>query len=228
LPGQYEDTETGLHYNFNRYYDPQTGRYISQDPIGLAGGVNRFSYVNHNPLNSIDPTGEFAWGLAFAAFDLGMQLYRNGGNFNCVNWTEVGLSLVGGGIVNAYRKGAFIVKKGAKWYTKSGKLRNPHSWSATSDWMNKNKILLIEKGQQRHHWLLEQNQGIGKYFPDWIKNQPWNINPISAEFNNWLGRKSYRAWLGAPAWAAEGASGLVVSGVGLITSSEANNDCECR
>ncbi len=62
LPGQYEDTETGLHYNFNRYYDPQTGRYISQDPIGLAGGVNRFSYVNHNPLNNYDPSGLLAFG----------------------------------------------------------------------------------------------------------------------------------------------------------------------
>ena len=44
------------------YYDPQTGRYISQDPIGLAGGVNRFSYVNHNPLNNFDPLGLWALG----------------------------------------------------------------------------------------------------------------------------------------------------------------------
>jgi RHS repeat-associated protein len=35
--GQYEDSETGLYYNFHRYYDPETGNYISQDPIGLAG-----------------------------------------------------------------------------------------------------------------------------------------------------------------------------------------------
>jgi RHS repeat-associated protein len=37
--GQYEDTATGLHYNTFRYYDPDIGRYISQDPIGLAGGI---------------------------------------------------------------------------------------------------------------------------------------------------------------------------------------------
>jgi RHS family protein len=35
--GQYEDSETGLYYNRFRYYDPSTGAYISQDPIGLAG-----------------------------------------------------------------------------------------------------------------------------------------------------------------------------------------------
>jgi len=44
-PGQYEDAETGLYYNRFRYYDPETGRYISEDPIGLAGGAALFGYV---------------------------------------------------------------------------------------------------------------------------------------------------------------------------------------
>ncbi|MFA5985671.1 MAG: RHS repeat-associated core domain-containing protein [Methylococcaceae bacterium] len=40
FPGQYYDAETGLHYNWNRYYDPKTGSYISINPIGLQGELN--------------------------------------------------------------------------------------------------------------------------------------------------------------------------------------------
>ena len=57
LPGQYEDAETGLHYNYHRYYDPSLGRYLRADPIGLAGGINLFAYTASNPINAIDPLG---------------------------------------------------------------------------------------------------------------------------------------------------------------------------
>jgi len=57
FPGQYYDQETGLHYNYFRYYDPMTGRYVTPDPIGLWGGVNLYSYVKNNPLMFIDRFG---------------------------------------------------------------------------------------------------------------------------------------------------------------------------
>src|SRR5262245_59493606 len=51
--GQYEDSETGLFYNNFRYYDPDVGRYITQDPVGLLGGTNAYSYVD-SPTIDID------------------------------------------------------------------------------------------------------------------------------------------------------------------------------
>ncbi|PTU69042.1 hypothetical protein DBB33_06090 [Chromobacterium haemolyticum] len=47
--GQYQDQESGLHYNRHRYYDPEIGRFISRDPIGLMGGVNTHTYAP-NPI----------------------------------------------------------------------------------------------------------------------------------------------------------------------------------
>ncbi|WP_437972187.1 RHS repeat-associated core domain-containing protein [Sorangium sp. So ce260] len=55
-PGQIEDEETGLHYNRYRYYDPETGTYISPDPTGLEGGYNLYAY-GPNPIAWIDPMG---------------------------------------------------------------------------------------------------------------------------------------------------------------------------
>ncbi|HWK54720.1 MAG TPA: RHS repeat-associated core domain-containing protein, partial [Hyphomicrobiales bacterium] len=54
--GQYLDSETGLHYNRHRYYDPQIGRFISKDPIGFSGGLNIYQYA-HNPIEWLDPLG---------------------------------------------------------------------------------------------------------------------------------------------------------------------------
>ncbi len=65
FPGQYYDAETGKHYNFNRDYDPVTGRYVQSDPIGLDGGMNGFTYVNNTPIIAQDMNGLWAskWGF---------------------------------------------------------------------------------------------------------------------------------------------------------------------
>ncbi len=56
LQGQYSDSETALHYNTFRYYDAESGRFVTQDPIGLEGGFDLYQYAI-NPLSWLDPTG---------------------------------------------------------------------------------------------------------------------------------------------------------------------------
>ncbi len=80
--GQWHDEESGLYYNRHRYYDPQQGRYISQDPIGLKGGTNLYGYVT-NPTGMVDPLGLAGTAAATSAAEGAAAL---GGRINIPKW----------------------------------------------------------------------------------------------------------------------------------------------
>ncbi|MFD1259673.1 RHS repeat protein [Entomomonas asaccharolytica] len=100
FPGQYYDQEIGLHYNGFRNYNPNTGRYIQADPIGLRGGINTFTYTYNNPINYIDPQGQVVWFVPIIGgmvvgyiIDLGLEKIKE---VHCDNCTSIDLVPSGG------------------------------------------------------------------------------------------------------------------------------------
>ncbi|WP_342381549.1 DUF6531 domain-containing protein [Myxococcus stipitatus] len=77
-PGQYEDAETGLYYNRHRYYAAEEGEYLSQDPLGLRGGLRLLGYV-HDPCAWIDPLGFSGCATKGQPLDDGALVHRIGG-----------------------------------------------------------------------------------------------------------------------------------------------------
>ncbi len=148
---------------------------------------------------------------------LATQNFRNGdygwGVFNTVMaFTDVFL-------VKSLIIGAGKVSAGTAWKTGS------NTWPATRRWLGKTGQ--AAKGQHIHHWFLHRNQGIGQYFPNVIKNQPWNLMRMpSPQFHTFLHNKERTAvnvfgklYLGTPQWSKATAA----YGGGRVTNGTFNN-----
>jgi RHS repeat-associated protein len=111
LPGQYYDAETGLHYNWHRYYDPDTGRYITSDPIGLAGGINTYAYATNNPVSLADPTGLCPWCAVGAVLGGGLNSVAQLSSGQEFDWGSFAASTATG----AMGGGLGTITKGLSW-----------------------------------------------------------------------------------------------------------------
>lgn len=75
FPGQWFQSECGLHQNWMRDYDPTTGRYIQPDPPGLIDGASEYVYALQNPMRYTDPTGEAIPAVVWGAIRLVSYAY---------------------------------------------------------------------------------------------------------------------------------------------------------
>jgi RHS repeat-associated protein len=105
--GYFRHAASGLLFALYRAYDPAHARWLNRDPAGEAAGVNLYAYVYGNPVSYLDPTGNFGvvgaliGGGLGALLDVAYQLYNNGGNFSCINLTQVAVAAGAGAVIGS-------------------------------------------------------------------------------------------------------------------------------
>jgi RHS repeat-associated protein len=116
--GQMYDRETNLHYNYFRDYDPQVGRYVQSDPIGLgAGTTNTFGYVGGDPVSFFDPSGLTRRNVDLGdGYSGGIDTFNKGGS---ASW-EMHVFDKKGAEVGVYGPNGWIKKHGHDGNTPSG------------------------------------------------------------------------------------------------------------
>jgi RHS repeat-associated protein len=224
---------TGLYAYGFRFYEPNFQRWVNRDPIQEWGGINLYGFVNNNPVNAMDLLGldydpDSYYGIYHAPQNTPVTapsfleslvpvygpMAQSEYDFSQGNW--------GWGFAN----GALAVsdtiplRSAANAFSKGAWKFGSHTWDATRKWLTKCGWRQF-RGQQMHHWAIPQG-GWGKYLPNWLKNQPWNLMGMpDAAFHGGLhgvGPEAFdfgeRLWYGTPNWLA--------AGMGSVAGREAN------
>lgn len=164
LPGQ-----TGLHYNWQRYYDPAAGRYLSEDPIGIEGGLNLYHYTYQDPVNLSDPTGEFVPAIAvsyarcFATCQLTnaaasatgqCEFYTASCAASCanpMNWLRIGPRVGVKGIDDLFKEGRTPKASELKKYAEQQGWRSSQTANGPLKYTDENGInrITIKQGSSR-------------------------------------------------------------------------------
>jgi RHS repeat-associated protein len=233
FPGQYFDWESGLHWNWMRDYDPEYGRYIQQDPVGILGGTNNYIYVYSRPVSLFDPYGLWAWGdplpqwmvdgaagfgdtLSFGLTDAirDMAGWNDAVNkcssaFNNGELGALGLSLAFGGA----HLGRGAINQTTKM--RSGLNRqfsDNRQWpSVQRTWSN--NVGGYKGRYELHHWFTPRSKG--------GSNAGWNYMPVSPKLNNMMSDGG---------WLYNGFKASVLGLYGAIPTVAYNNmgdECEC-
>ncbi|SIT87243.1 hypothetical protein SAMN05421665_2308 [Yoonia rosea] len=193
---------------------------MQADPLGPVDGASVYGYALQNPGRYVDPTGEFIpilAGIALGAgLDLALQLWRNGGDINCVNWAEVGL----GGALGAF---------GGGWARHGLRGARAMKWSEVTSAFKSSSG--VSSGNISHHAIVRALKG---HPPGW-RNGWWNLTPMTRLNHNKLHNQFLRRgtrpfgrfgrwWHGTPRWLM-GAEASAATGFAVEM---ADDGCGCR
>jgi RHS repeat-associated protein len=208
--GSENDGATGLYSYRARYYSPQLGRFISEDPIGLDGGTNYYAYADGDPISETDPEGEFGiiGAVVGAGIDVALQTLVEGKSFRCISCGQVGIAGALGALGGAGLGGELLqVTRGSwKWANVGRRIRRVNNIAPTQD---------------LHHWAIERGSALGKILPDEIVNSPLNLNAIDRALHQQIHNEFdalERWWAGTPSWGKAAEVSLGAGAVGQMAS----------
>ena len=162
--GREWDPQARLYYYRSRYYAPEHGRFLSEDPLGWAGGSNFYRYAEGNPMRFVDPSGELVWfapiiigAVVSGLVDIAWQLMVNGCRVECIDIGSVLIAMAVGGLFGAMGpSGAIFGRAGQKaanmgyrgGWLNTGNFRIGWSWNKGRNWFS------IHGGKPRtpSHW----------------------------------------------------------------------------